>query len=361
MHFASSRGRPTADPLPTGGHFVAGAGAISGNQTVLTISQPGSSRGVIDWNSFSIGNGNLVRFDNGTGATLNRVTGENPSAILGTLSASGSVYLINPQGVLIGRSGVISTGGRFVGSTLDASDCAFMQALPLTLTGTSNASVINLGRIRSSGGDVFLIARDAVINLGHVDAPNGTAEFATGQQVLLQDSSTGQQVFVQTGSQGVVLNAGTVRAAQVDLEAADGNIYALAGKHSVIRASGTAMRDGHVWLVADSGSVTDSGAIRATNADGQGGTVDTTAQTVSFGSGYAGKPIVRAGQWNISAATFTVNGGAAGALSRSLNAGTSINLATTGANGTSGDLDVASNIRWQGAASLTLAVITASR
>ncbi|WP_408240983.1 two-partner secretion domain-containing protein [Paraburkholderia sediminicola] len=106
------------------------------------MSQPGSSRGAIDWNSFSIGNGNRVRFDNGTGATLNRVTGGNPSAILGTLSASGSVYLINPQGILIGRSGVISTGGRFVGSTLNTCDCAFMQALLLALTGTSNASVI---------------------------------------------------------------------------------------------------------------------------------------------------------------------------------------------------------------------------
>ncbi|WP_353889437.1 hypothetical protein [uncultured Paraburkholderia sp.] len=41
----------------------------------------------------------------------------------------------------------------------------------LTLSGNSNAAVINLGTISSSGGDVFLIARDAVINAGTVSAP----------------------------------------------------------------------------------------------------------------------------------------------------------------------------------------------
>jgi filamentous hemagglutinin family protein len=341
--------------LPGGGHFVAGTGSISGSASALTISQPGSSRAVIDWNSFSIGNGNTVRFNNGTGATLNRVTGGNLSVILGTLSATGSVYLINPQGILVGPGGVISTGGRFVGSTLDACNVAFMQGAPLTLAGTSNAAVINLGRIGSSGGDVFLVARNAVINLGRVDAPKGTAEFAVGQRVLLQDSSGSRQVFVQTGSGGEVLNSGTVNAAQVNLEAADGNIYALAGNHDVIRATGTATRDGHVWLVAGSGGVSQSGTLRAANADGHGGTVNTIAQTVSFGNGQSDNPAVVAGQWNLSTPGFTVDGAAAGAFSRSLNVGTSINLQTTGAHGVSGDLGVASDIRWQGPASLTLA------
>src|SRR6202035_602471 len=52
---------------------------------------------------------------------------------------------------------------------------------------------------------------------------------------------------------------------------------------------------------------------------------------------------------------FTVDAAAAGAFSRSLNVGTSIDLETTGAHGVSGDLGVASDIRWQGPASLTLA------
>jgi filamentous hemagglutinin family protein len=124
--------------LPQGGSFVAGSGAIAGTGNALTITQT-SLRGIIDWSSFSIGRGYLVQFQNGSGATLNRVTGTQQSWLAGTLSASGSVYLINPNGVLIGKNGVIKIGGSFVASTLDTPDAAFMQGGALTLSGSSSA------------------------------------------------------------------------------------------------------------------------------------------------------------------------------------------------------------------------------
>ncbi|MFL9935727.1 filamentous hemagglutinin N-terminal domain-containing protein, partial [Paraburkholderia sp. RL18-103-BIB-C] len=74
--------------LPHAGRYAAGAGTIAGQGDALIITQPGSTRGVIDWNSFSIGKGNTVTFDNGSGATLNRVTAGAPSAILGSLNAT---------------------------------------------------------------------------------------------------------------------------------------------------------------------------------------------------------------------------------------------------------------------------------
>jgi filamentous hemagglutinin family protein len=340
-----------AGVLPKGGTYVVGTGAIASQGNGLVVTQPGSTRGVIDWNSFSIGRHNSVTFDNGSGATLNRVTGGSPSAILGRLNATGSLYVINPQGVVVGSSGVITTGGRFVASTLDICNDAFMQGGSLTLSGNSNAAVINLGKISSSGADVFLIARHDVINAGTVAAPNGTAELAAGEQVLLQDAAGSRQVFVQTGSQGTVVNKGRITAAQISLQAADGNVYALAGSGTRIRATGTASRDGHVWLVADSGRVEQYGTITANNADGSGGTVDTQAAQLTFGRHAA----VHAGKWNLSTPDFTIDDSAAHTLQRSLNAGTSIDVATTGANGATGDLGVASSLRWQGPASLTLA------
>ncbi|MGF6853358.1 filamentous hemagglutinin N-terminal domain-containing protein [Paraburkholderia sp. CI3] len=341
-----------AGSLPQGGRYVAGTGTIAGAGNSLVITQPGSTRGVIDWNSFSIGKTNSVTFDNGSGATLNRVTGGSPSAIVGRLGATGSVYVINPQGIVVGPSGVITTGGRFVASTLDICNDAFIQGGgSLTLSGNSNAAVINLGKISSGGGDVFLIARHDVINAGTVAAPNGTAELAVGEQVLLQDSAGSRQVFVQTGSQGTVVNKGRITAAQISLQAADGNVYALAGSGTRIRATGTASRDGHVWLVADSGRVEQYGTITANNADGSGGTVDTQAAQLTFGRHAA----VHAGQWNLSTPDFTIDDSAAHTLQRSLNAGTSVDVETTGANGATGDLGVASSLRWHGPASLTLA------
>ena len=93
-----------AQSLPTGGTVASGNVAISPTSpTSLTISQS-SRTGIVNWSSFSIGQGNQVQFNNGSGATLNRVTGNVPSSINGVLSATGSVYLVNPSGVVVGPS-----------------------------------------------------------------------------------------------------------------------------------------------------------------------------------------------------------------------------------------------------------------
>ena len=332
--------------LPVGGQFVGGSGSIDSNGTQMTINQT-SSRGVIDWKGFSIGHDNRVDIHNGNGATLNRVTGNYSSWISGMLTSTGSVYLINPQGVVIAPSGVISTGGRFVVSTLDIDNTAFMNGGPLTFTGNSNAQIVNLGTIGSSGGDVFLISRNEVSNSGSISAPTGSVELVAGQSVLLQDSTSSRQVFVQTGSHGNVTNRGTLEAAQVSLQAADGNIYAMGGNHSAIRATGTATRDGHVWLVADTGYVKQVGRIEATNADGTGGTVDTVAGL--FSPCLHGHTTVVGGRWNITTPSLVMTWPVSAAFSNSLNAGTSVNVTTT-----QGDIEVGSDVDWRGNASLSL-------
>jgi filamentous hemagglutinin family protein len=333
-------------PLPQGGSFVAGDGSISQAGNALNISQ-GSSRAIIDWRSFSIGSGHSVMIDNGAGATLNRVTGNAISLINGHLSATGSAYLINPQGVVVGPAGVITTGGRFVASTLDVDNTAFMAGSSLTFSGTGNGSIVNLGTIGSDGADVFLIARKAVVNAGVVQAANGSAELAAGDQILIQDSSSSPQLFVEPGSHGHVLNAGAIRAAQIDLQATDGNVYALAGRHSELRATGTATRDGRVWLVADGGTVDARGTIEAANADGTGGTVDTRATTLRVGG-----LDVDAAQWNLASPVFSIDRKTAASLSRNLSRGTSITVNATDPG--AGDLTVRSGIRWTGDAALAL-------
>jgi hypothetical protein len=77
-----------AGALPAGGHYVAGTGGIASSGATTTITQS-SSRGIIDWKSFSIGKGGTVQFDNGSGATLNEVTGGSMSTIAGQLKATG--------------------------------------------------------------------------------------------------------------------------------------------------------------------------------------------------------------------------------------------------------------------------------
>ena len=52
------------------------------------------------------------------------MVGNDPSAIHGNLSANGTVFLINPHGILFGRGSNVNVGG-LVASTLNLSDDDF--------------------------------------------------------------------------------------------------------------------------------------------------------------------------------------------------------------------------------------------
>ena len=67
-------GMVQAQTLPSGGQVVAGSADIAGSASTVTVTQT-TDKAVIDWTNFSIGHGGEVNFNNGSGATLNRVTG----------------------------------------------------------------------------------------------------------------------------------------------------------------------------------------------------------------------------------------------------------------------------------------------
>src|SRR4051812_48303969 len=71
--------------LPSGGAVTHGAATIGTPQgSTLNINQT-SNRAIIDWNSFSVGAGGRVNFNqpSAAAATLNRVTGTTSSTIAG--------------------------------------------------------------------------------------------------------------------------------------------------------------------------------------------------------------------------------------------------------------------------------------
>ncbi len=112
--------------LPTGGQVVAGQGSVQTQGEVMTITQT-SPRMAMDWQSFSIGAGQSVRFvqPNAQAAALNRVLGSDVSTIQGQLSANGRVYLLNPNGILFTPTAQVNVGG-LVASTLGMGTADFM-------------------------------------------------------------------------------------------------------------------------------------------------------------------------------------------------------------------------------------------
>ncbi len=279
--------------LPTGGQVATGAATISGTGDSLTIDQA-SQKAILTWDSFSVDAGKSVRFNNGAGATLSRVTGNVTSRINGAVSASGSLYLVNPAGVVVGSSGSVATGGSFVASTHDITDGDFLDGGTATFAGSSRAEIINNGILTSANGDVALIARK-VENHGTMTAPNGTAAMAAGYDVLMTDATGEHGRFAVRvgGSDTAVVNAGTVRAAEIEMRANGGNVYALAGNtDAVIKASGVTTTGGRIFLTAGETGRVDSAATVVARKDGtarrgdgatDGGEITITAGTVALG------------------------------------------------------------------------------
>jgi filamentous hemagglutinin family protein len=293
--------------LPSGGQVVAGQAAIGTVPGGVTINQS-SNHAIINWQNFSVGSGNTVQFNNGSGATLNRVTGSNISQINGVLSATGSVYLINPQGVVVGAGGKVITGGSFIASTRDVDNNSFMNGDPLHAKGSSSGAVINKGTINSAYGDTILIGQ-SVSNSGKITAKKGTAALVAGDDVTLRPLSGDARISVSAGK-GDVTNTGIIAAAQAELNAAGGNVYAVAGSGG-ISATGTRTINGHVWLTAG-GDAELSGSVTATSKSGDGGTVTVRAQNiVASGSINASATKAGAAGGNVSiiaASTATVKG-----------------------------------------------------
>ena len=246
--------------LPTNGHVVAGSATIaapSGN--TLSINQT-SNRAVVNWNSFSVGQPNVVDFTqpSSSAAILNRVTGATPSAIAGQIEANGQVYLVNPNGIAITPSGSVQVGGGFVASTLGISNGNFMSG-NLAFTGNgASAGVSNAGAISTGNGGYVALIGGTAANSGVISVPLGKVALGSGEQATLDLNGDGfMQVAVPTGTkaahgQALVSNSGRIVAAggTVEMRAATvaTAIRDAVNMSGVVAANSVSGRDGAIVL-----------------------------------------------------------------------------------------------------------------
>ena len=188
--------------LPQNPTLIQGGATWTQSQQQMLINQT-TGKAIINWSDFSIAAGELTQImqPGANSALLNRVTGGNLSEIYGSLKANGSVYLINPNGIMIGASGIIDVN-TFVASTLDVNNDAFMAGGDMIFKGDSTAEIKNLGVINANGGDVFLIGHK-IANEGTINAPEGTVGLAAGDEVLLKASGD-QRIFVRVKKKKIV-------------------------------------------------------------------------------------------------------------------------------------------------------------
>ncbi|MDY0745958.1 YDG domain-containing protein [Paucibacter sp. R3-3] len=266
-------GQASPPTLPTGLQVVQGQATAVTNGSKLTITN--SNGAILNWQSFSIGAGNSVRFDqpSATSQVLNRVTGNDPSSILGSLSSNGRVWLLNPNGVLFGQGARVDVAG-LVTSTLNLNDSDWTAGRYLFTTpaGSAQGSIVNQGEIRSAaGGQVLLLAgAGGVSNEGLIDTQGGQIVLAAGASIELLDTATPRFTVKVTAPAGEVLNLGSLNAGRIDVQAATVN------QQGVVRADSLGVGPGGEIVLQASERVTlaDGSITSATAANGQGGSID---------------------------------------------------------------------------------------
>lgn len=243
-------------------------GQVSLKQTDKTLTVTTSNGAVINWKQFNIANGELARFlqPSAQSQVLNRVTGGDPSLILGQLQSNGRVFLINPSGVVFGRGSRVDVNSLVV-STLPMKTEDFsagkLQFGGLTGLSRSEGAVRNEGTIQTtSGGFVYLVAPE-VENSGLIHSPEGQVILAAGHQVSLVDPARpevawevkapdsrsvnlGDIVSKQIGLHGQqVLNGGRIQATTAQFDA-QGRIVLRASKKVEQTASGSLVARGRM-------------------------------------------------------------------------------------------------------------------
>ncbi len=200
---------------PSGPAVIAGQAAFAEQGVELSITTEG--RTIIDWDLFSINAGEITRFLQDA-PVLNRVIGGDPSVLMGLLEANGEIYLLNPQGILVGRDAVIQTAG-FIASTLNIDNSVFLAGGKIDFYGDSIASIVFEGthNVVEQEGRFFLVSNAATEVSGQVAASEVRV---LGEKVRLYETATidspGGEVLIGGDFKGLNPDVRNARAVRVD-------------------------------------------------------------------------------------------------------------------------------------------------
>lgn len=254
---------------------------VDGNKTTIR----NSVNAIINWKQFNIDQNEMVQFlqESNNSAVFNRVTSDQISQLKGILDSNGQVFLINPNGVAIGKNAIINTNG-FTASTLDISN-ENIKARNFTFEQTKDkalAEIVNHGLITvGKDGSVNLIG-GKVKNEGVISVNGGSISLLAGQKITISDIINPTITYSIAAPENEAINLG-------DIFAKGGNINVRA---ATIRNKGKLSADsvskdksGNIVLSAKEGEAEIGGVISAQNQQAKGGKLMITGDKVTLKTG----------------------------------------------------------------------------
>ena len=305
---AGTLSQPVQAELPVAASNWVGSGAatksVVGNK--LQINQA-TNKAVLNWQRFNIGASNHVNFSQpgSSSVALNRIAQNDPSRILGKLTANGQIYLINKNGFIFGKNSVINVNS-LIASTHDISDDIFERGITRVFDDSKEAAFVldpavvaaNQAELKkiliesgakikaNDAGRIILVAPE-VDNKGSLEVgEQGQIMLVASQdKVYLQqadsDDFAGLLVEVDTG--GKVSNFGDMLAKQGNITMA-GFVVNQAGR---VNATTSVNLNGSIRLQAREGQIKDDNKLVGTKTtrstdlnDGLG-----TEATLTFAEG----------------------------------------------------------------------------
>ena len=285
-------GSAYAQNLPMGGKITSGQGSISEPNRLSKKIEQTSDKLSIDWTSFNIASGSRVDFHqpDANSIALNRVVGSDGSKIMGQLNANGRVFLINPNGVLFGKTAKVNVGG-LVASTLKLSNEDFNEGR-FRFVGNGRpmlASVVNEGVLIAAEGGTIALLGGQVENKGVIRAKQGAIALAAGERITLGVSDDGllNVEIDQAGLNALVSNhnALTAQGGQVTLKARASNAvaHAVVNNQGLIEAQTLNGRAGKIVLDGgEQGAVLAAGSLTTSAFSGNAGDITVQGQRVDL-------------------------------------------------------------------------------
>lgn len=193
--------QPSANQLPVIQSIVSNVSGLEHVGNNKLIVHQTDDKAVLEWKSFDIGANAWTYFDqqgNTNWSALNRIFDQNPSQIFGRLTADGSVYLINQNGMLFSHGARVDVHG-LVASSLNIAQDAFEDDL-MTFAAEnyqemdgydgSAVAIANHGTMATDNDGMVMLIGPVVENNGSITSPLGTIILAAGSEVAVTENET---------------------------------------------------------------------------------------------------------------------------------------------------------------------------
>ena len=257
---------------PQGGSVIAGqANIVQTTSTRVDINQS-SNKAIINWDSFSIGANEHTNFNqpSASSVTLNRVVGEDPSAILGRLTANGHLMLVNPNGVFFGKGAKVDVGS-ITATTSDIDNNNFMAGRYIfNKPGKPGAGIVNEGHISIAENGLAAFVSPFVRNDGVITGRLSRIVLGGGDKFVLDlygDKLISFEVDPDVAQQIEVTNNGTIDAdgslVLITAAEAKGLVDSVINLNGLVQANQVAEVNGRI--IVGGGDVNVGGTLLANN------------------------------------------------------------------------------------------------